>query len=45
MKDAPPGASSYGLAFFLVGYDCRKAAKIPDEQAMVAFIQDISVKR
>ena len=45
VKDAPPGGQTNGFAFYLVGYDCKKSAGVPDEKAMAGFIQIISVKR
>ena len=45
VKDAPPGGPTNGFAFYLVGYDCKKAAQVPDEMAMTEFIQNVSVKR
>ena len=44
VKDAPPGGHSYGFAFYLAGYDCKKSARVPDEKAMTGFIQSISLK-
>jgi hypothetical protein len=45
VKDAPPGGQTNGFAFYLVGYDCKKSASVPDEKTMAGFIQNISVKR
>jgi hypothetical protein len=43
-KDASPGGESYGFAFNLVGYDCKKSASVPDVNAMTGFIQNVSLK-
>ena len=44
VKDAPPGGQSYGFAFYLAGYDCKKSTAVPDEKTMTGFIQSVSLK-
>ena len=45
VKDGPPLGSSYGVAFSMWGYHCKKSPQAPSEAAIGAFMESLSVKR